>query len=193
MAYTDSLFQLGMDLTRSSTAQKEDHGRVAQVAHESRKDDFIERDGVRGAGTHLVIDLFGAKRLDDLEHIKKTLKRCVEAAGATLLHVHLHHFTADRGVSGVAVLADSHFSVHSWPETDYASFDVFMCGRTSVPLAVDVLKAAFKAERVAVREHPRPHAVEVRQAGATLPSGRPRSRQRAKLAKGTAAAAASAR
>ena len=45
MAYTDSLFQLGMDLTRSSTAQKEDHGQSAHVAHDDRKDYFIERDG----------------------------------------------------------------------------------------------------------------------------------------------------
>ena len=63
MAYTDSLFQLGMDLTRSSTAQKEDHGQ-AHVAHDDRKDYFIERDGHRYAGTHLIIDLFGAKRLE---------------------------------------------------------------------------------------------------------------------------------
>src|SRR5437763_16642838 len=52
MAYTDSLFQLGMDLTRSSTAQKEDHGQTAHVAHDDRKDYFIERDGHRSAGTH---------------------------------------------------------------------------------------------------------------------------------------------
>ena len=116
MAYTDSLFQLGMDLTRSSTAQKEDHGQSALVAYEDRKDYFIERDGHRYAGTHLIIDLFGAKRLDDLKHIKETLKRCVEVAGATLLHIHLHHFTPNGGVSGVAVLAESHISIHSWPE-----------------------------------------------------------------------------
>src|SRR5262249_43482819 len=102
MAYTDSLFQLGMDLTRSSTAQKEDHGQSALVAHEDRKDDFIERDGHRYAGTHLIIDLFGAKRLDDLKHIKETLKRCVEVAGATLLHIHLHRFAPNSGISGVA-------------------------------------------------------------------------------------------
>ena len=82
MAYTDALFQLGMDLTRSSTAQKEDHGQSALVAHDDRKDYFIERDGVRCAGTHLLIDLFGARRLDDLKHIRETLKRCVEVAGA---------------------------------------------------------------------------------------------------------------
>src|SRR5262245_13083951 len=90
MAYTDALFQLGMDLTRSSTAQKEDHGQTAHLAPDLGKDFFIERDGVRCAGSHLIVDLYGAKRLDDLKLIKETLKRCVDAAGANPLHVHLH-------------------------------------------------------------------------------------------------------
>ncbi|HWB43865.1 MAG TPA: adenosylmethionine decarboxylase [Hyphomicrobiaceae bacterium] len=153
MAYTDSLFQLGMDLTRSSTAQKEDHGQSAPVAHEDRKDYFIERDGVRFAGTHLIIDLFGARRLDDLKHIKETLKRCVEVAGATLLHIHLHHFTPNGGVSGVAVLAESHISIHSWPEVGYAALDVFMCGGANPHATVDVLKAAFRPDGIEVKEH----------------------------------------
>ena len=143
MAYTDSLFQLGMDLTRSSTAQKEDHGQTALVAADDRKDYFIERDGIRYAGTHLLIDLYGARRLDDLKHIRETLKRCVEVAGATLLHIHLHHFTPNGGVSGVAVLSESHISIHSWPEVGYAALDVFMCGCAKPHETVDVLKAAF--------------------------------------------------
>ena len=161
MAYTDSLFQLGMDLTRSSTAQKEDHGQ-AHVAHDDRKDYFIERDGVRYAGTHLLIDLFGAKRLDDLKHIKETLKRCVEVAGATLLHIHLHHFTPNGGVSGVAVLSESHISIHSWPEVGYAALDVFMCGCANPHATVDVLKAAFKPDSVVVKEHLRASKMDVR-------------------------------
>jgi S-adenosylmethionine decarboxylase len=162
MAYTDSLFQLGMDLTRSSTAQKEDHGQSAHVAHEDRKDYFIERDGVRCAGTHLIIDLFGAKRLDDLKHIKETLKRCVEVAGATLLHIHLHHFTPKGGVSGVAVLAEGHISIHSWPERGNAALDVFMGGEAKPDLAIDVVKQAFKPAKLAVKEHLRADTAQER-------------------------------
>jgi S-adenosylmethionine decarboxylase len=162
MAYTDSLFQLGMDLTRSSTAQKEDHGQSALMAHEDRKDYFIERDGVRCAGTHLIIDLFGAKRLDDLKHIKETLKRCVEVAGATLLHIHLHHFTPNGGVSGVAVLAESHISIHSWPEASYAALDVFMCGNANPHAAIAVLEEAFRPDRTVVKEHLRANSVSER-------------------------------
>ena len=164
MAYDDALFQLGMDLTRSSTAQKEEYGstrdtahddRLAPAAENDRKDFFIERDGVRFAGTHLIIDLFGARRLDDLKHVERTLKRCVEVAGATLLHIHLHHFTPNGGVSGVAVLSESHISVHSWPEADYAAFDVFMCGDAQPHKAIDVLREAFDARDVVVKEHSR--------------------------------------
>jgi len=127
MAYHDALFQLGMDLTRSSTAHEEDLDGTARVVHddndqqEDRKDFFIERDGVRYAGNHLIIDLFGAQRLDDIEHVEHTLKKCVDTAGASLLHIHLHHFTPNGGVSGVAVLSESHISIHSWPEADYAA------------------------------------------------------------------------
>ena len=161
MAYDDTLFQLGMDLTRSSTAQKEDLDGTARVVHddddqqEDRKDFFIERDGVRYAGNHLIIDLFGAKHLDDIDHVKNTLEDCVDKAGASLLHIHLHHFTPNGGVSGVAVLSESHISIHSWPEADYAALDVFMCGDARPELCVDVLRQAFEAREVVVKTHQR--------------------------------------
>jgi S-adenosylmethionine decarboxylase len=63
--------------------------------------------------------------LDDIDLIETTLRRCVDAAGATLLHIHLHHFQPN-GVSGVAVLAVSHISIHTWPEVGYAALDLFM-------------------------------------------------------------------
>jgi len=91
---------------------------------DDRLDHFIERDGIRFAGTHLLVDFFGAQRLDNLELMESALRGAVEAAGATLLHIHLHHFTPNGGVSGVAVLAESHISIHSWPECDYAALDV---------------------------------------------------------------------
>jgi S-adenosylmethionine decarboxylase len=162
MAYTDALFQLGMDLTRSSTAQKEDHGQTAQVAHDVGEDFFVERDGVRCAGTHLIVDLFGAKRLDDLKHIKETLRRCVEAAGARLLHIHLHRHTDKTGISGAAVLAEGHMSVHSWPGTGYLALDAFM-GRDAKPeLAIDIAKQAFKPARAVVKQHLRAGGTEER-------------------------------
>ena len=116
------------------------------------KDHFITRDGVQFAGTHLLLDLWGAKHLDDKARIEQAMRDCVEACGATLLHIHLHHFTPSFGVSGVAVLAESHISVHTWPERDYAAFDVFMCGDAQPENAIAVLKRAFFPERIEVNE-----------------------------------------
>src|SRR5262249_20408384 len=112
-------------------------------------------DGVRFAGTHLLIDLFGAKRLDDLKHIKETLKRCVEVAGATLLHIHLHHFTPNGGVSGVAVLAASPNNNHQQPAVGDAdpALDVFMCGHADPHATIAVLETAFRPDRTVVKEH----------------------------------------
>ena len=115
------------------------------------KDYFITRGGRGYAGIHLLIDLYGASHLSDIAHIEKTMRHCVEAAGATLLHIHLHHFEPD-GVSGVAVLAESHISVHTWPESRYAAFDVFMCGDTKPELCIDIMRDAFEAENVDVKE-----------------------------------------
>jgi len=77
----------------------------------------------------------------------------VAAAGATLLHIHLHHFEPNGGVSGVAVLAESHISIHSWPEANYAALDVFMCGDANPEACIPVLRAAFKPKRIVVGEH----------------------------------------
>ncbi|MEO1694065.1 MAG: adenosylmethionine decarboxylase [Pseudomonadota bacterium] len=122
---------------------------------EDRKDFFIEQDGIRYAGNHLIIDLFGASKVDDVDHVEHAMRRCVEEAGATLLNIDLHHFTPNGGVSGVAVLAESHISVHSWPEADYAAFDVFMCGDAQPHLCVDILKQEFNASDVVVKSHRR--------------------------------------
>lgn len=116
-------------------------------------DHFVKRDGMEFAGTHLIIDLWDARSLDDLALMESTLRRAVEAARATLLHIHLHHFTPNGGISGVAVLAESHISVHTWPERDFAAFDVFMCGDAEPRAAIAVLESAFRPGRVEVGEH----------------------------------------
>ena len=113
-------------------------------------DHFIERDGKCFAGTHLVFDFWGADRLDDLALMERAMVEAVLAAGATLLHIHLHHFTPNGGISGVAVLAESHLSVHSWPERGFAAFDVFMCGAADPVKSVAVLERYFRPQQVHV-------------------------------------------
>ena len=115
-------------------------------------DHFISRNGVQFAGSHFIIDLWGATQLDDLALMESTLRKAVDICGATLLHIHLHHFTPNGGISGVAVLAESHISVHTWPERDYAAFDVFMCGDARPELSVSVFEQAFKPDRIEANE-----------------------------------------
>lgn len=121
-------------------------------ANNEIKDHFVQRNGVEFAGTHLLLDLYDASHLDNIAHIEQSMRDMVTACGATLLHIHLHHFTPSGGVSGVAVLAESHISVHTWPERDYAAFDVFMCGDAQPENAVPVLKRAFFPHRIEVSE-----------------------------------------
>ncbi len=118
-------------------------------------DYFVVRDGVRFAGTHLLIDLWDAHRLDDTDHVEQALRDAAAACGATVLHVHLHAFEPSGGVSGVAVLAESHISIHTWPERAYAALDIFMCGRCNPHDALPVLRAAFRPGSVQLNESKR--------------------------------------
>ena len=155
-----ALLRSDKGLEAPSTARKKDT-KIAKVRvvkpvadehrQDQRQDHFAVRKGVRCAGVHLIVDLHGASGLNDIDLIEETLRRCVTAAGATLLHIHLHHFQPS-GVSGVAVLAESHISIHTWPDAGYAALDVFMCGKANPDACIPVLRRAFKAKRVEVNE-----------------------------------------
>ena len=123
------------------------------VDSEKSQDLFNKGVGYDFAGTHLLLDCWDASQLDDLQHIEAALRKAVDVSGATLLHIHLHHFTPNGGVSGVAVLAESHISIHTWPERDYAALDVFMCGDTEPKKTIDVFAKAFATDNIEVTEH----------------------------------------
>ena len=120
-----------------------------------RKDHFVSINGQTFAGSHLIIDFWEAEGLDNKDRIEQAMIDAVEAAGATLLHIHLHTFTPSGGISGVAVLAESHISVHTWPERGYAAFDIFMCGNAEPRKAFSVLKQAFAPKRIVRAAHMR--------------------------------------
>lgn len=120
------------------------------TSSDENSDHFIIRDGLAYAGTHLIIDLWGASHLNDIPRMEKAFLDAVRVSGATLLHIHMHHFTPNGGISGVAVLAESHISVHTWPERDYAAFDVFMCGDADPEKAIAIFRKAFRPERLEV-------------------------------------------
>jgi S-adenosylmethionine decarboxylase len=129
---------------------------VDAPAEESASEDFfVHKDGLKFAGTHLLIDIWGASRIDDIAWVRETLCDAVTAAGATILNVDLHHFTPNDGVSGVVVLAESHMSIHTWPERGYAALDVFVCGGCDPYKAIPVLRRAFRPDNIQVTEHKR--------------------------------------
>lgn len=127
---------------------------VFSLPIDDRKDYSVVRRGVRCAGVHLLIDLHQANpvRLRDEGFIEETFRRCIDASGATLLHIHTHVFEENGGISGVAVLAESHISIHTWPEKGFAALDVFMCGQADPDACVSILKDAFCAKRAVVDE-----------------------------------------
>jgi S-adenosylmethionine decarboxylase len=107
------------------------------------------------AGMHLLVDLWGASNLCDPEYIDRALREAAEAAGATILHGHFHHFSPNGGVSGVLVLAESHISIHTWPERDFAAIDIFMCGACDPYHSLPALRAAFEPVSVDLGEQRR--------------------------------------
>ena len=115
-------------------------------------DYFMEEDEQEFAGKHYIVDFWGTQFLQDIEFIENALTDAASVAKAVLLHIHLHQFSSGGGITGVALLAESHISVHTWPERDYAAFDVFMCGDAMPDKAVELLQEVFQPEKVEVSE-----------------------------------------
>ncbi|QEO17176.1 adenosylmethionine decarboxylase [Acetobacter vaccinii] len=149
----NALAQLGMVSENPSNNQT--ISAPVATTEEERTDYFVERDGEKFAGTHLLVDMWGAKNLDDPERIDQTLREAALTAGATILHSHFHHFTPNGGVSGVVVLAESHISIHTWPERNFAAVDIFMCGACDPHMAIPVMQRLFQAKRLDVSEERR--------------------------------------
>jgi S-adenosylmethionine decarboxylase len=100
-------------------------------------------------GKHLLCELTGCSsvKLSGVEWVKKEIYAAAFAAKATVLHGYFHQF-APTGVSGMLCLAESHISIHTWPETGYAAIDIYTCGETAMPhKAIEHLVTAFEADQ----------------------------------------------
>ncbi|HUA78022.1 MAG TPA: adenosylmethionine decarboxylase [Acetobacteraceae bacterium] len=144
----NALAQLGM--VSESSRENQEIGLTSEA-----RDYFVTRDGVRFAGAHLLLDLWGAENLTDPAAIEAALAEAARAANATILHAHMHHFGSESGVSGVIVLAESHISIHTWPERSFAAIDIFMCGACDPYRSVPLIKAAFRPRSIQLSEHRR--------------------------------------
>src|ERR1700760_2441094 len=100
-------------------------------------------------GSHILADLHGvaASILRDAQQLELLLRQAARHAGAQVLSAHFHSFGAEEGVTGIVLLAESHISVHTWPESEFAALDVFMCGSAAPQLALDYLLRALRPSR----------------------------------------------
>jgi S-adenosylmethionine decarboxylase len=97
-------------------------------------------------GRHVIAELLGGNPnlLNDERYIRAVLKEAAERAGGTVLDVTSHKFTP-QGVTALALLSESHISIHTWPENSYAAVDVFTCGSHTDPqLACDFMKKSLE-------------------------------------------------
>ena len=105
-------------------------------------------------GRHLLLELFDcdSDAINNLENVKGALVEAAKRAQATIVDVVFHEFNPF-GVSGVVVIAESHLSIHTWPEYRYAAVDIFSCGETLQPeVAASYLVEQFGAERTSAVE-----------------------------------------
>lgn len=95
-------------------------------------------------GKHVLLEFWDARGLTDLKFIEAAIANAALTCGATILEMRLYQFGKEGGITGVALLAESHISIHTWPELEYAALDVFMCGKCDAENAIEPLKEYFK-------------------------------------------------
>jgi len=101
---------------------------------------------------HLIADFWHVEPVEDPAALDTVLRKAAEAATNTALKVACHKFSP-QGITGVALLGESHISIHSWPEMDYLAIDIFTCGNHATPhKALAYLREVYRPQRVEVRE-----------------------------------------
>jgi S-adenosylmethionine decarboxylase len=185
MAFNDTLFQLGMDLTRSSTAQKEDYSYdVASVARQ--ESDVAPPSNVsRFEGRNLFIDMHGALRLSDAKSAERALKAGLDKLGKKPSSLRISRM-ADGTLSGLAMLDAGHLAIKADPKTGFVAIDVAGCAGLDTHAALFALSDAFGAREAAIQKT---RCSDVVFLPAVKPVTRPPARARTGRAKAEARAA----
>jgi S-adenosylmethionine decarboxylase len=132
----------------------EDHSDVTRRRRRAVDERNEEGHGLNALGRHLLLELFDCDfdAISTLETVKGALVEAAKRAHATIVDVVFHEFNPF-GISGVVVIAESHLSIHTWPEHRYAAVDIFSCGDVLKPeVAANYLVDQFGAERTSVVE-----------------------------------------
>lgn len=106
-------------------------------------------------GRHAMAEFWGARGLTDVDLLRSATEDAVRCAGATLVQLAAHCFGPEQGVTVLALLAESHLSIHTWPERAYAAVDVFTCGSADPLRAIARLQQIMRPTTVRVAEYRR--------------------------------------
>jgi S-adenosylmethionine decarboxylase proenzyme len=105
-------------------------------------------------GIQILVELFDCNRekLNDIDFIREILEEAARSTGSTIMTSEFRYFEP-QGISGLVMIAESHLSIHTWPEYGYAAADIFTCGNRVFPWkAVPVLEKGLEAETSATQE-----------------------------------------
>jgi len=109
---------------------------------------------MKGLGVHLALDFYGCdpETLENVELMKEALIRAVKESEMKVVNIVSYKFSP-QGFTGVALLAESHVSIHTWPEYGYVAVDIFTCGNSSNPWkAASIIKEAVKPRAMTILE-----------------------------------------
>jgi S-adenosylmethionine decarboxylase len=107
---------------------------------------------MQAIGRHIILEMWGCQNLDSVETTECALREMVHALDVNLLDLKVYPFSPV-GITGMAIVSESHLVIHTWPEYGYAAVDVFTCGAPRDPqAAVSVLRRYFEPERIGVME-----------------------------------------
>lgn len=107
-------------------------------------------------GQHYLVELIGCdpERIKWVKDVEPVLRQAAADSRATVVGQHFHQFDPV-GVTGVILIAESHFTLHTWPQDGYVSFDVLTCGDMDAPAAIERLKQDFAAREARVNVYDR--------------------------------------
>jgi S-adenosylmethionine decarboxylase len=107
---------------------------------------------MKAIGRHIILEMWGCQNLNSVDTAELALREMVQALDVNLLDLKVYPFSPV-GITGMAIVSESHLVIHTWPEYGYAAVDVFTCGAPRDPqAAVEVLRRHYQPERIGVME-----------------------------------------
>ena len=106
---------------------------------------------MEGLGTHVIAELFSCNEfhINNTKKVEEVMLAAAKLSRATVIK-HFFHKFSPYGVSGVVVIAESHFTIHTWPEYGYVAVDIFTCGEFDYQSALNYIKNKLETERCSV-------------------------------------------